>query len=73
MDFAYTYTKEQEEFRQEVRTWLEDNIPEDMKAPVDRLDLSDEHYTFWRAKHKVLAEKGWLYTYLPQRIRWRWP
>ena len=66
MDFAYTYTKEQEEFRQEVRTWLGENIPEKMKAPVDRLDLSEEHYTFWRAKHKVIAEKGWLYPTYPK-------
>ena len=66
MDFAYTYTKEQEEFRQEVRTWLEENIPEKMKAPVDRLDLSEEHYTFWRAMHKVIAEKGWLYPTYPK-------
>ena len=66
MDFASTYTKEQEEFRQEVRTWLEENVPENMKAPVDRLDLSEEHYTFWRAKHKVLAEKGWLYPTYPK-------
>ena len=36
MDFASTYTKEQEEFRQEVRTWLEKNIPENMKAPTVR-------------------------------------
>ena len=66
MDFAYTYTKDQEEFRQEVRTWLGENIPENMKAPVDRLDLSEEHYTFWRAMHKVLADKGWLYPTYPK-------
>ncbi|PKB80967.1 MAG: hypothetical protein BZY88_07420 [SAR202 cluster bacterium Io17-Chloro-G9] len=66
MDFAYTYTKEQEEFRQEVRTWLEKNIPENMKAPVDRLDLSEEHYTFWRGMHKILAEKGWFYPTYPK-------
>ena len=66
MDFAYTYTKEQEEFRHEVRAWLEENVPEKMKAPVDRLDLSEEHYPFWRAMHKVIADKGWLYPTYPK-------
>jgi len=60
MDFTYTYTKEQEEFRREVRDWLKENVPENMKAPVDRLDLSEEHYHFWRDMHLQLAEKGWL-------------
>ena len=33
MDFAYKYSEDQEEFRKEVRSWLEENIPDDMKAP----------------------------------------
>ena len=66
MDFAYTYTEDQEEFRKEVRSWLDENIPEDMKAPVDRTELSDEQYWFWRDMHKSLAEKGWLYPTYPK-------
>lgn len=66
MDFKYHYTQEQQEFRQEVRTWLEENIPEDMKAPVDRLDLTEEHYRFWRQMHPQLADKGWLYPTYPK-------
>ena len=66
MDFAYTYTEDQEEFRQEVRSWLEENIPDDMRAPVDRMELSDKQYWFWRDMHKVLAEKGWLYPTYPK-------
>ena len=27
MDFAYHYTEEQEQFRQEVASWLEANLP----------------------------------------------
>ena len=60
LDFTYRYTEVQEEFRREVRDWLAANIPEDMRAPVDRLDLSDEQYWFWRDMHLKLAEKGWL-------------
>ncbi len=66
MDFKYRYTKEQEDFRQEVRAWLEANIPENMQAPVDRLDLTEEHYRFWREMHQTLATKGWLYPTYPK-------
>ena len=66
MDFAYTYTEDQEEFRAEVRAWLDENIPEDMRAPVDRNELSDDQYWFWRDMHKTIAEKGWLYPTYPK-------
>ena len=66
MDFAYTYTEDQEEFRQEVRSWLEENIPAEMRAPVDRMELSQAQYDYWREMHKVLAEKGWLYPTYPK-------
>ncbi len=66
MDFALPYTPEQEEFRKEVRTWLEENVPEEMKEPVDGRDFSKEQYLFWRKKHLELAEKGWLYPTYPK-------
>lgn len=66
MDFAYTYTEDQEEFRKEVRSWLEENIPAEMRAPVDRMELSQAQYDYWREMHKVLAEKGWLYPTYPK-------
>jgi alkylation response protein AidB-like acyl-CoA dehydrogenase len=67
MDFALPYTEEQEQFRQEVRTWLEENIPEEMKDPVDdRNDFTKEQYLFWREKHKEIAQKGWLYPTFPK-------
>ena len=66
MDFAYTYTEDQEEFRKEVRSWLERNIPDEMRAPVDRMELTQDQYDYWREMHKVLAEKGWLYPTYPK-------
>ena len=66
MDFELHYSKEQEDFRAEVRSWLEANIPENMRAPVDRLDLTEAHYGFWRNMHQVIAEKGWLYPTYPK-------
>jgi len=66
MDFELHYTKEQEDFRKEVRSWLEANIPANMRAPVDRLDLTEGQYLFWREKHQEIAEKGWLYPTYPK-------
>jgi len=37
-----------------------------MRSPVDRLDLTDEHYKFWREMHPKLAEKGWLQPTYPK-------
>ena len=66
MDFANTYTEEQEEFRKEVRTWLEENVREEMKEPIDPDDFTDEQYWYWRETHKELAVKGWLYPTYPK-------
>ncbi|MBI4299331.1 MAG: acyl-CoA dehydrogenase family protein [Chloroflexi bacterium] len=71
MDFAYHYTKEQEAFRQEIRTWLKKNVPEEMKRPLPRIglvadDYSEEQYRFWRQTHPKLAEKGWIHPTLPK-------
>jgi alkylation response protein AidB-like acyl-CoA dehydrogenase len=61
MDFAIPYTEEQEKFRKEVRSWLEENIPTDKKLPVDPEDVSDEWRNWWKDKHQELAHIGWLY------------
>ena len=66
MDFEIAYTKEQEEFRKEVRTWLEENIPEEMKRPVDEMDFTEEQYWFWRKKYQEMAVKGWLNPTFPK-------
>ena len=65
MDFTRTYTPEQEAFRTEVRSWIAENVPDNMKAPIDRDDLSAEQIAWWREKHKELASKGWLYPIFP--------
>jgi hypothetical protein len=73
MDFATHYTEEQEQFRAEVRAWVDENIPKDKRAPIDPEMLTDgqegalsDLYWFWREKHKELAAKGWLYPTYPK-------
>lgn len=65
MDFTRTYTPEQQAFRAEVKRWIADNVPAEMRAPVDRDDLSAEQIAWWRETHKTLAAKGWLYPIFP--------
>ena len=40
MDFEPRYTPEQEEFRQEVRGWLKDNVPDGILHPPDSADVA---------------------------------
>lgn len=66
MDFALPYTPEQEAFRAEVKKWVEDNVPEEMKNPVDGRKFSKEQYLFWREMHQKIAAKGWLFPTFPK-------
>jgi len=66
MDFGLSYTEEQEDFREEVRSWIEKNIDEDMKMPMAPKDASKDMYWYWRNKHKDLAKKGWLFPTYPK-------
>lgn len=66
MDFINSYTQEQEEFRAEVRSWLAENIPDEMQAPADRMEITEKQYWFWRDMHKTLAAKGWLFPTYPK-------
>ena len=66
MDFARTYTEEQEQFRKDVRTWLDENIPQEMKRPIDADDMTEEMFQFWKGKHRELGAKGWLYPTYPK-------
>ena len=52
----YTFTVEEEEFRQEVRTWLTEQLPDSW----DGDDGTDEGWAFNLEMRKKLADKGWL-------------
>ncbi|MCL0044384.1 acyl-CoA dehydrogenase family protein [Dehalococcoidia bacterium] len=65
MNFALEYTYEQEVFRQEVRTWLAQNIPENLVNPVDPKDLTYEQYQKRRTLGRAMGSKGWLWPTAP--------
>ena len=66
MDFAVTYTPEQEAFRAQVRGWLKANVPEDLTQPVDPSDLTLEQYQGLRELGRRLGSEGWLYPTYPK-------
>ena len=67
MDFAYKYSEDQEEFRGEVRSWLEQNIPDDMKAPVETGTSSPESSTgSGETCTRSSPKRGWLYPTYPK-------
>ena len=65
MDFEPRYTQEQEEFRQEVKSWLTDNVPAGIVHPADPIDLTEEQYQLRRDLGRKLGAKGWLWPTAP--------
>ncbi|NMM38835.1 MAG: pimeloyl-CoA dehydrogenase large subunit [Glaciimonas sp.] len=52
------YTAQDMAFRQQVRVYLEANLPQDLQSKVlNHLRLSKEDYVRW---HKTLAKQGWV-------------
>jgi alkylation response protein AidB-like acyl-CoA dehydrogenase len=65
MDFAIEDSAEQSAFREEVRRWLAENIPEGTEYPVDPGDLTLEQYQLRRELGRRLGACGWLYPNMP--------
>jgi alkylation response protein AidB-like acyl-CoA dehydrogenase len=57
MDFAYT--PEEEAFRQELRTWLEEHLPPEWKRGWRPPEGSAEEAAFLRQWQRTLYEGGW--------------
>jgi hypothetical protein len=52
------YSPEELQFRDEVRAWLQSNLPRDLKEKVARYShLSKDDLLRW---HRILAQKGWV-------------
>ncbi|MGD0205644.1 MAG: acyl-CoA dehydrogenase family protein [Dehalococcoidia bacterium] len=56
MDFRFT--PEEEAFRQELRSWVRENVPPDWEGVF--LEENDEEWKQGRAFVKKLAQKGWV-------------
>jgi len=64
MDLAFT--PEEQAFRQEVRTWVRANLPEDLAHKVrNNLHLSRDDLQRWA---KILGKKGWLVSGWPKEF-----
>jgi len=58
------YSAEERAFRDEVRAWLQANLPRDLKEKVERFaELSKEDVRRW---HAILAKQGWIAPHWPQ-------
>jgi len=68
MDFAtlVAYTEEQELFRKEVRAWLEENVSEEMKQPIDGDDFTYDQFLFYRELWRNMGQKGWTFPTFPK-------
>jgi alkylation response protein AidB-like acyl-CoA dehydrogenase len=66
MDFEPRYTQEQEDFRQEVRRWLRENMLPGIEHPADSADLTYEQYQLRRELGRKLGNKGWLWPSAPK-------
>lgn len=67
MDFELLKeTPEMAEFRQEVRQWLAQQIPQGMKFKGGWTRSSDEEYLFRRELARKLGAKGWFFPIYPK-------
>ncbi len=64
MDF--NYSSEEEKFRQEVRTWLETNLPDDLREGRDEELSQDERWERHKAWHQKLYAGGWVGIWWPK-------
>ena len=66
MDFDYTYTAQQDAFRKEVRSWLEERVPKDLHRPQDAKHMNRELFDWNYEFRAELGAKGWLHPMYPK-------
>ncbi len=61
-----TFTPEEEAFRAEVRAWIHQAMPEDMRKKADgEGHFTPEDSAIW---HRILFDKGWVAPHWPQAL-----
>ena len=58
------FSPEEIAFRDEVRAFIAENYPEEMRGTAGREDLTREQYLAW---HKILGKKGWAAPAWPEK------
>ena len=61
-------SKEDAAFRDEARTFIAENYPQEMRVPNPETDLTKEQSMLW---HRILYKKGWIAPLWPQTNRRR--
>ncbi len=56
-------------FRDEVRAFIADNYPAEMRVANPETDLSKEQMLLW---HRILHKKGWIAPLWPKEYRRTW-
>ncbi|MDD5287794.1 MAG: acyl-CoA dehydrogenase family protein [Dehalococcoidales bacterium] len=59
MDFEFHFNKELEDFRREVRNFIEENAYKERTVPTDRLKMTPEMYRRGRELQRKAGAKGW--------------
>ena len=66
MDFEYHYSPQQQEFRKEVRSWIQANVPAGLKHPPDPKHMDRETFDWVVEFRQKLGRKGWLHPTYPK-------
>ncbi len=61
----FEFTSEDEQFRQELREFLAENLPAGWTGPADEAD--DNDWALNQRMRKALADRGWLVMHWPER------
>ncbi|MDP3880475.1 MAG: acyl-CoA dehydrogenase family protein [Dehalococcoidales bacterium] len=59
MDFEFHYTREQEEFRKEVRAFIEEHAYKEPIVPPDPVRMSADMFAYGRELDRKMGAKGW--------------
>src|SRR5258708_37972865 len=57
-------SKDDAEFRDEVRAFIAENYPQEMRVPNPETDLTKEQSMLW---HRILYQKGWIAPLWPKQ------
>ena len=60
VNFGYSYTEAQAQFRHEVTAWLDANLPSGLEASWELGVSGAGEWERWKAFRRQLEEKGWL-------------